>query len=160
MPRQALFKNLDPSRSLNIPAMRVLLEPDQREYQRLIIQDRLDASLDIKGALKIYKKYIHPITRQPTWGKVPLGCSCKVCFPNCVCRGTLLFASLFNAEICVPAECISTTISERKKCRTLRGTAGRKLMLIMEELLCYQKKIDSEVAFLEGTTPFKAYPAP
>ncbi len=41
-------------------AVRVLLEPYQREYQRLIIQDRLDANLDIKGALKIYK-YFHLI---------------------------------------------------------------------------------------------------
>ncbi len=54
MPR--LLKKLDPCWSLTVPGVRVLLEPYQREYQSLI-QDRLpvDASLDIKGALKIYK---------------------------------------------------------------------------------------------------------
>ena len=55
MPRQALIKKLDFSGSLTVPTVLVLLEPYQREYQRLIIQDLLDARLDIRGALKIYK---------------------------------------------------------------------------------------------------------
>ena len=66
MPRQALLKKLDPIRRVTVPAVRVLLEPYQREYQRLIIQNRLDARLDIKGVLKIYK-YFHLIKLQPTW---------------------------------------------------------------------------------------------
>ncbi len=66
MPRQALLKKSDPTWSLTVPAVRVLLQPYQREYQRLIIQDRLDARLDIKGVLKIYK-YFHLIKLQPRW---------------------------------------------------------------------------------------------
>ncbi len=59
MPRQALLKKMDLVGRLTVPAVRVLLEPYQREYQRLIFQDQLDARLDIKGALKIYKHFHH-----------------------------------------------------------------------------------------------------
>jgi hypothetical protein len=38
MPRQAVLKKLDPSWSLPVPTVRVLLELYQREYQCLIIQ--------------------------------------------------------------------------------------------------------------------------
>ncbi len=101
MPRQALLKKLDPSGSLTVPELRVALEIYQREHQLLIIQDRPDASLDIKGAPTIYN-YFHLHSRQPTWGEpgeVPVGRTCKVCFPNCVCRCTLLFAFLFNLKV-------------------------------------------------------------
>jgi hypothetical protein len=116
----------------------------------------MDARIDMKGALKLYK-YFHLIKRQPTWGKVTLGCLCKVCFPNCVCRCTLLCASLFNPEIRVPADYIAATISERK---SVEDTAGRKCMSNLEEQQCNQKKIDSMVGYLEGTTPTKSNPAP
>jgi hypothetical protein len=44
-PRQALLKKLDPIGCFTVPAVRVLLEPYQRECHRLILQDRLDARL-------------------------------------------------------------------------------------------------------------------
>jgi hypothetical protein len=112
MPRQALLKKLDPSGSLTVPEVRVALEPYQREYECLIIQDRLDASLYIKGALKIYN-YFHLLLRQPMWGQVLFGCTCEVCFPHCVCRCTLLVASLFNPEVRVPADYIAATVSAK-----------------------------------------------
>ena len=51
-------------------------------------------------------------------------------------------------------------ISESKKCKSVKGTAGRKLLRILEELQCNQKKIESKVGYLEGTTPTKTNPAP
>jgi hypothetical protein len=80
MPRQAPLKKFDPSGSLTVPAVRVALVPYRREYEHLIIQDRLDTSLDFKGSLKIHN-YFHLISRQPTWGEVPLGCTGKVGSP-------------------------------------------------------------------------------
>jgi hypothetical protein len=116
--------------SLTVPEVRVALEPYQREYELLILQERLDASLDIKDALKIYDYFqlLSPlqVSRQSTWGQVQLWCTCNVCFPRCVCRCTLLTASLFNLAIRVPADYIGPTVSERKRCKSLKGTAGRR----------------------------------
>jgi hypothetical protein len=96
MPRQALLKILDPSGSFTDPAVRVAPEPYQREYQLLIIQDRLDVSLDIKGALKIYN-YFHLITRQPTWEEVPVGCTCMYASPSRV---------QMHSSVCAPVQSV------------------------------------------------------
>jgi hypothetical protein len=90
--------------------MRVALEPYHREYVRLI---RLDASMDIKGALKIFK-YFHLLSSQSRWGVVPGGCTCRVYVPNCVCRCTLHSASLFNpdSEVHVPVDYIEAIVSD------------------------------------------------
>jgi hypothetical protein len=127
MPRQPLLKKLDPSGTRNLPVreMRAKLDPYVRDYLRLIIQNRVAADMDIKGALQIYKSF-HKLARQPTWGDVPPGCTCKVCFPDCVCKCTLLFASLFNLALRVPADYIAATVSGSKKCKSIKGTAGRK----------------------------------
>ncbi len=77
-----------------------------------------------------------------------------------MCRCTLLCASLFNLEIRVPADNIGATISERKKCKSVKGAAGWKRMRILEEQQCNQKKIDSKVVFLKGTMLIKTNPAP
>ncbi len=77
-----------------------------------------------------------------------------------MCRCTLLFTSLFDPEVRVPADYIAATISERKKCKSVKGNTGRKRLRVLEEQQCNQKKIDSKVGYLEGTTPTKTNPAP
>jgi hypothetical protein len=65
MPRQTLLKKLDLLGYLPVPEVRVMLEPYTRNYQRLIIQDKVAANMDIKGALHIYISF-HQLSRQPS----------------------------------------------------------------------------------------------
>jgi hypothetical protein len=122
MPRQGLFKKLDPLGTMLVPEVLNMLSPYVIKYQQLVLQDRPAADMDIKGALKIYKSF-HQLTRKPTWGDVPIWCTCKVSFPNCVSRYTLFFASLFNPAIYVPADYIAATVSGCKRCKSIKGKA-------------------------------------
>jgi hypothetical protein len=97
VPRQALLKRLDPTGELSVPSLRTQLQPLVCQYERLVIQDRVDADTTLKEALKIYN-YFHQLNRAPNWGEIPLSCTCRVCFGNCVCKHTLLFVSLFKLE--------------------------------------------------------------
>jgi len=151
MPRQALLKELDPTGDLSVPQLRDLLEPLVQEYQDLIVRDRIQQSMDIKSAMKIYKRF-YLLSRAATWGMVPVSCTCPACFENCVCCHTLLFAAVFKQEIRVPADWIAATVSQRKQCKSIKGTAGRKRMRILEERKCDEKRIDSKVTYLTGTS--------
>ena len=115
--------------------------------------------MDIKAALKVYKSF-HLISRQPTWGDIPLSCDCSVCFAHCVCAHTLLFTSLFVPEICVPATWVAATISQRKKTKSIKGTAGRRRMRIIEERKDDEKHIDSKVRYLAGPSASLVVPTP
>jgi hypothetical protein len=134
-----------------------MLAPYVVKHQQLVLQDTPAADTDIKRALQIYK-YFHQLTRQPTWGDVPIRCtsSCKVCFPNCVCRCTLLFESLFDPAVHIPAEYIAATVSGSKRCKSIKDTAGRKRLCIIAENRCNKKKIDSKVGNMIGTKPCKS----
>ncbi len=149
IPRQALLKKLDPLGTFSVPGVRCKIAPYVIQYQTLVFQDRPAADMDIERVLQIYKYFPH-LTRQPTWGDVPIGCTCKVCFSNCVCSCYLLFASVFNLEIRVPADYNAATVSGCKKCRSIKGTAGRRRMCIIEERKCDDKKIDSKGLVLVG----------
>ena len=100
--------------------------------------------------MTIYRHF-HQLSRAPTWGEVPVSCTCAECFAHCVCWHTLLFASAFNPQIRVPEEYIGASVSLRKQCKSIKGTAGRKRMRILEERKCNEKKIDSKVKYLAGT---------
>ena len=67
-----------------------------------------------------------------------------------------MLASLFNPDIRVPAHYIASTVSLRKACRALKGTAGYKRLKIMESAKCDEKRIESKVQNMTGT---KARPA-
>ena len=123
-----------------------------RQYERLVIQDRVDADTDLRDALKIYN-YFHQLNRALDWGEIPLSCTCCVCFGNCVCKHTLLFVSLFKPEVRVPDSWIAATPSLRKKCKSIKGTAGRRRLRLIEERQCDEKSIDSKVSFLKGSAP-------
>ncbi len=72
-----------------------LLRQHMQEYNALILLDHIELGMMVKKALAIYRKW-HVLNRQPTWGAVSFSCSCKVYFAHCICRDTILLASLFN----------------------------------------------------------------
>ena len=84
-------------------------------------------------------------------GEIPLSCTCRVCFGNCVCKHSLLFVSLFKPEVCVPGSWIAAAPSLRKKCKSIKGTAGRRKLRLIEERQCDEKSIDSKATFLKGS---------
>jgi hypothetical protein len=47
VPRQALLKRLDPTGELSVPTVRTQLQPPVRQYERLVIQDRVDVMTHI-----------------------------------------------------------------------------------------------------------------
>lgn len=157
MPRQQLLQKLDPAGDLSVAELRYKLEPLVQQYQDVVLRDR--AVRDVKSAMKIYKGF-HMLSRAPTWGTIPVSCTCPECFDNCVCCHTLLFAAVFKPEIRVPADWIAATVSQRKQCKSIKGTAGRKRMRIIEERKCDDKRIDSKVTYLTGTRAHSVVPAP
>ncbi len=150
MPRQALLKRLDPTGELSVPTLCTQLQPLVRQYERLVIQDRVDADTNPREALKVYN-YFHQLNRAPDWGEIPLSCTCRVCFGNCVCKHTLLFVSLFKPELRVPNSWIAATPFLRKKCKSIKRTAGRRRLRLIEERQCDEKSINSKVSFLKGS---------
>ena len=150
MPRQWLLKKLDPDNKLSVDALRAALEDDMIEYKALIVEDWLDPHYDVKDVMRIYRKF-NLITPAPKWGRAPLACTCKVCFPNCMCQCTLLLASLFDPEIRVPAHHIAATPSLRKACRGIKGTAGYKRRKLIEAAECDEKEVSSKVGYMTGT---------
>ena len=81
---------------------------------------------------------------------IPFSCSCAVCFPNCVCEDTILFASLFNPKVRVPESWVTATVSVRKVHKPIGGTAGRKRRRLIEQHACDEKTIDSKVKYLKA----------
>ncbi len=122
------------------------------QYERLVIQDLVDADTDLRDALKIYN-YFHQLNRAPEWGEIALSCTCRVFFGNCVCKYSLLFVSLFKPEVRVPDSWIAATPSLHKKCTSIKGTARRRRLRLIEECQCDEKSIDSKVTFLKGSAP-------
>ena len=104
-----------------------------------------------KTALRIYKKF-HLLSRQSDWGKVPVSCSCKICFANCVCAETIMFVALFNPKVRVPADQVTVTVSKRQVHKPIGGTAGRKKRRLIEERACNEKAITSKVKYLKDAT--------
>jgi hypothetical protein len=55
---------------------------------------------------------------------------------------------------------ITANVPELKASKSFLGTAGRKNLLIMEELKCDETEIDSEVKYLQGISPAALLAAP
>ena len=66
-----------------------------------------------------------------------------------------MMASLFNPDIRVPVQYIAATVPLRKTCQSLKGTAGYRRQRLLEAANCDEKTIDSKVAYIKGTKPFK-----
>ncbi len=116
----------------------------------LVLLDIVEPGMTVKKALAIYRKW-HVMNRQSTWGAVPFSCSCKVCFAHCICRDTILLASLFDPEVLVPADLITAMVSTRAQNIAIGGTAGRKRRRLKEERACNEKAIDSWVKYLRAS---------
>jgi hypothetical protein len=68
-----------------------------------------------------------------------------------VCKHSLLFVSLFKPEVRMPDSWIAATPSLRKKCKSIKGTTGRRRLHLIEERQCDETSIDSKVTFLKGS---------
>ena len=121
-------------------------------YRALVLPDNVGPGMTVKKELAIYRKW-HVLHWQPTWGAVPFSCSCKDCFAHCICRDTILLASLFNPEVRVPADLITATVSTRARNIAIGGTAGRKRRRLEEERACNEKAIYSKVKYLRASAP-------
>ena len=138
MPRQWFLKKLDPDGSLTVPELRMILEQHMLEYKAVVLNGNEPPGMTVKKALNIYKKFYF-LSRQPEWGTIPFSCSYAVCFPNCVCQDTMLFASLFNPKVRVPESWVTATVSLRKVHKPIGGTAGRKRRRLIEQRACDEK---------------------
>ena len=115
--------------------------------------------MHVKKAMNIIHNKYHFLYRMPTWGEVPVSCSCAVCFPNCMCEDKILFASLFDPEVRVPDAWVTATVSRRKEQKAIGGTAGRKLHWLKDERACNEKTVDSKVQHFKEKEPQEQAPA-
>ncbi len=126
------------------------LQPLQDQYMNLVVRNRPDLvpGIDIKEALKIYCSF-HLLKKASTWGDIPVQCTCRECFKNCVCAHGVLFTSLFDEKLRVPEEYIAATVGLRKKCRSLKGAAGTKRKHLIAEYAAAKKKVESKIKFMK-----------
>ena len=150
MPAQHLLKKLDPDNTRSVADVIVDLQPLQDQYANLVVRNRPDLvpGVDIKLALKIYKSF-HLLQKASTWGDIPVQCTCRECFKNCVCAHSVLFASLFDDTLRVPEEYIAATVGLRKKCRALKGAAGTKRKRLFSEIAAAKAKGESKIKFMK-----------
>ena len=66
-----------------------------------------------------------------------------------MCADSLLFVSLFDPSIEVPSGYVGATVSDRKKCKSIGGLAGRKRWRHTQEKVDHEKTIHSKAAFLK-----------
>ncbi len=98
----------------------------------------------------MYRKW-HVLNQQPTLGAVPFSCSCKVCYPHCIFKDTILLASLFHLKVLMPVDEVTATVSTRAQSKAIGGTAGRKRRRLEGERACNEKAIDSKVKYLHAS---------
>ena len=60
----------------------------------------------------------------------------------------------------MPAAWVAATISQRKKTKSIKGTAGRRRFRIIEERKDDEKHIDSKVKYLTGPAESLVVPTP
>ncbi len=125
---------LDPSGILTVLEVRVAVGPYQRKYELLIIQDRLDASLDIKVHLRFTTTSIHFHVSQ-RGVRFRLGALVKYAAPI-VCADALFSLCPYTIRQCVSLQIIlQLPCRSAKKCKSVEGTAGLKRLCIIEEQL-------------------------
>ena len=122
------------------------------EYRALVLLDHVSPGMTVKKVLSIYKKW-HVRNRPPTWGRIPLSCSCVVCFPHCVCQDTILLASLFDPEVQVPPDWDGIC---QQNVQVNRGHGRAQEALAHRAARVRQKDFGSKVKYLNVSAP----PAP
>jgi hypothetical protein len=149
MPTTSFLRKLDPTGKLPIARLRALMAPHAAAFRRLVVNN-IDNGEDIKQALKIYDNF-YLIQYKPEWGDYPASCTCPGNYAHGCCWHSLLYASLFNPEVCVPDAYIAATVDLRKKCKSLKGVAGRKRFSIMKAMACDEKEVASKVRYMRPT---------
>jgi hypothetical protein len=96
----------------------------------LLFEDQISANMDVKAAIKVYCNF-KLLWEAPSWGPVPMSCTCKTCLGHGLCADTLLLVSLFDPKVQVPKWLIGATVSNRKKCKLITGAAGRRKMCLI-----------------------------
>ena len=76
-----------------------------------------------------------------------------------MCEDTILFASLFNPKVRVPADQVTVTVSKRQVHKPIGGTAGRKKRCLLQERACNEKTVVSKVKYLKDPTEEPSPPA-
>jgi hypothetical protein len=148
VPRRRLLTQLDPEGRFEYNAlqMRELIRQYAKEYKRVVIKGQIPANMDVKGAIKVYRNF-KLLCSAPTWGPVPMSCTCRTCFGHCVCANTLLIVS-FDPKVQVTSGYIGATVSDGKKCKLIGGMAGRRRMCIVNERNDDKKEVHSKALLL------------
>ncbi len=150
MPAQHILKKLDPGNQSSVEDVISDLQPLQDQYVNLVVRNRPDLvqGIDIKEAFKIYGSF-QLLKKASAWGDIPVQCTCRECFKNCVCAHGVLFTSLFDEKLRVPGEYIAATVGLWKKCRSLKGAAGTKRKRLIAEYAAAKKKVESKIKFMK-----------
>jgi hypothetical protein len=131
-----------------------LIRQYAEEYKRVVLKDQIPANIDVKGAIKFYNKF-KLLRSAPSWGPVPMSCrtcTCRTCFWHCICADTLRLVSLFNPKVQVPSGYIRATVCDKKICKLIGGTAGRRRMRIIKERKDDDKEVHSKGLLLAETS--------
>ena len=142
-------------KSVTVPELRMILEPHRLEYRAVVLNGNEPAGMTVKKALNIYKKF-HFMSWLPDWGEMPFSCSCKVCFPNCVCDSRPCSIQ----KVRVPENWVTATVSSRQVQKPIGGAAGRKRRQYIDERACNEKTISSKVKVLKDVPPEEPPSAP
>jgi hypothetical protein len=148
IPRQHILKTLDPEHTRPVAELRKALSPMKDEYLDVVIDNEHDPAMELEQVLDVYETF-HHLTRDASWGKIPLPCSCVTCHAHCVCKHGTLFTSIFDPEVAVPKEYVAAQPRLRKKTQKLRGTAGPKRARLIAERRRESEKTESKLQFLE-----------
>ena len=101
MPRQHILKEFDPDFTKSTKEVVDYLTPLAHEYERYVLNDEYEQVQSLDEALDVYETF-HHLTRDATWGKVPLACSCEGSHADAICEHAALFTAVFDPEIEVP----------------------------------------------------------
>jgi hypothetical protein len=91
MPRRHLLSQLDQEGSFEYNALQMeLIRQYAKEYKRVVLKDQIQANMDVKGAIKVYRNF-KLLCSAPSLGPVPMSCTCLTCFGHSVCEDSFLF---------------------------------------------------------------------
>ncbi len=65
-----------------------LIRQYAEEYKHIVLKDQIQVNMDVDSAIKVYHKF-KLLHSAPSWGPVPMSCTCQTCFGHCFCADTL-----------------------------------------------------------------------
>ena len=74
-----------------------------------------------------------------------------------VAAGTLYSTSIYSSQTrCPRGDYIAATVDLRKRCKSLKGVAGRRRFALMKAMACDEKVVTSKVTHMRSTAPADA----